>query len=59
MYGKRSVLTALGSLLGVSAFAFSMAYAQATDSQCPVIVAHRGASSFAPEDTLAALHLRR
>ncbi|MFE6777326.1 glycerophosphodiester phosphodiesterase [Streptomyces sp. NPDC057702] len=52
----RSVAAATGALLGASAFVLPMASAQAADHpHRPVTVAHRGASAYAPENTLAAV----
>lgn len=45
-----------GALMGLSALALSTTVAQAApDRHTPVTVAHRGASSYAPENTLASI----
>ncbi|MER0246587.1 glycerophosphodiester phosphodiesterase family protein [Streptomyces sp. HSW2009] len=52
----RSIAAASGLLLGASAFILPAASAQAADHpHSPVTVAHRGASAYAPENTLAAV----
>lgn len=52
----RSVAAASGILLGASALLLPAASAQAADHpHRPVTVAHRGASAYAPENTLAAV----
>lgn len=57
---RPAVVTTTGVLLGMSALALATAPAHATpnneerDSRPPVTVAHRGASGYAPENTLAA-----
>ena len=58
---RRAVAAATGVLLGVSALTFIATPAQAASQQSeepthpPVTVAHRGASGYAPENTLAAV----
>lgn len=52
----RSIAAATGVLLGASAILLPAASAQAADQpHRPVTVAHRGASAYAPENTLAAV----
>ncbi|MBB5933593.1 glycerophosphodiester phosphodiesterase [Streptomyces zagrosensis] len=52
----RPVAAATGVLLGMSALFLPATSAQAADpSPAPVTVAHRGASAYAPENTLAAI----
>ncbi|MFI1966563.1 glycerophosphodiester phosphodiesterase family protein [Streptomyces pathocidini] len=51
----RPVAATLGALLGFSALLLPTSAAQAAESaDGPVVVAHRGASTYAPENTLAA-----
>lgn len=52
----RPVAVTLGTLLGLSATGLSASAVQAAEQQeRPVVVAHRGASAYAPENTLAAV----
>ena len=52
----RPVAATIGTLLGLSAIGLSAPTAQAaTQHDEPVVVAHRGASAYAPENTLAAV----
>ncbi|KAF4407253.1 MULTISPECIES: glycerophosphodiester phosphodiesterase family protein [Streptomyces] len=51
----RPVAAVTGALLGFSALLLPLSTAQAAERQSdPVVVAHRGASGYAPENTLAA-----
>ncbi|NLU74693.1 glycerophosphodiester phosphodiesterase [Streptomyces sp. HNM0575] len=58
---RRAVAAATGVLLGISALTLTASPAYAADRQdttsdsAPVTVAHRGASGYAPENTLAAV----
>lgn len=58
---RRAVAAATGVLLGMSALTLTASPAQAaarqdtTSDRAPVTVAHRGASGYAPENTLAAV----
>ncbi|POX36856.1 glycerophosphodiester phosphodiesterase [Streptomyces sp. Ru73] len=53
----RPVAAAAGVLVGLTAFSLPAAAAQAADhSNRPVTVAHRGASAYAPENTIAAIN---
>jgi glycerophosphoryl diester phosphodiesterase len=58
---RRAVAAATGVLLGMSALTLTASPAYAADSQdttsdgAPTVVAHRGASGYAPENTLAAV----
>ncbi|MCM2578575.1 glycerophosphodiester phosphodiesterase [Streptomyces meridianus] len=49
------VAATIGTLLGLSAIGLSAPVAQAAQHDEPVVVAHRGASAYAPENTLAAV----
>ncbi|MGP3950598.1 glycerophosphodiester phosphodiesterase [Streptomyces sp. 7N604] len=54
----RTVAATVGALLGFSALVLPTSAAQAADSGMshgPVVVAHRGASAYAPENTLEAI----
>ncbi|MFF3766684.1 glycerophosphodiester phosphodiesterase [Streptomyces sp. NPDC001922] len=52
----RPLAATVGTLLGVSTLFFPATAAQAVDHpHRPVVVAHRGASAYAPENTLAAV----
>ncbi|MER5969871.1 glycerophosphodiester phosphodiesterase family protein [Streptomyces sp. NPDC002055] len=52
----RPLAATVGTLLGVSTLFFPATVAQAIDHpHRPVVVAHRGASAYAPENTLAAV----
>lgn len=59
---RSAVATATGVLLGVSALTFTVTPAQAVSRQDlghspPLTIAHRGASGYAPENTLASINL--
>lgn len=52
----RAVATATTALMGATVLFLPTSHAQAADtSDSPVVVAHRGASAYAPENTLAAV----
>lgn len=54
MHARAAVATTI-ALLGIAVSFWSGAPARATDHDRPLIVAHRGASAYAPENTMAAV----
>ncbi|MBA2948280.1 glycerophosphodiester phosphodiesterase [Streptomyces himalayensis] len=54
MYARPAAATA-AALLGVSALILPTASAHAAEHDEPLVIAHRGASAYAPENTLAAV----
>src|SRR5690606_39765985 len=51
----RPVAASITALLGAAALLFPVSPAGAAPAGAPVVVAHRGASGYAPENTLAAV----
>ncbi|MFI8234243.1 glycerophosphodiester phosphodiesterase family protein [Streptomyces sp. NPDC085900] len=51
----RAVAAIVTALLGVAAFLLPGSDARAGDGEPPLVIAHRGASAYAPENTLAAI----
>ncbi|MFJ8466889.1 glycerophosphodiester phosphodiesterase [Streptomyces swartbergensis] len=51
----RAVAASTTALLGTAALLFPVSPARAADGGWPLVIAHRGASAYAPENTLAAV----
>ncbi|WDV50911.1 glycerophosphodiester phosphodiesterase family protein [Streptomyces coeruleorubidus] len=51
----RAVAASTTALLGTAALLFPVSPARAADDGSPLVIAHRGASAYAPENTLAAV----
>ncbi|MFE7856361.1 glycerophosphodiester phosphodiesterase [Streptomyces sp. NPDC057403] len=51
----RAVAAIVAALLGTAAFLLPGSDARAGDGEPPVVIAHRGASAYAPENTLASI----